>query len=213
MYQAYMSPPMQPMYVSFQQPQPGTTTPPSVAEDLVKGDRIPTNEAVAEAASQPTKPSGIVYVNALLRLIMGPFLIAAGSLTRPVNFLKTKHDPFYECAICFCVGTGCFFLAALIDVIGSLKNGVSSYVNASLYPIGALVLFIGSVFFIPEVSNKNNYEYASAAVGQWCYIIGTLIVIAALLMVSQGSVCANRALCKLRLQCLGQIACNLLNQS
>lgn len=128
---------------------------------------------------QSTSPSLLVYYNALSRVVMAGFLIAAGVYTLPTMIATTPRKDFQYCSIFFIIGTGLFWIVTILDFVGIIGDGLVAILNSSFYVIGAGCLEVGSIFFYPGVDKS-----AGADIGQYLYVIGTLCVIVGLLWVS-----------------------------
>lgn len=140
----------------------------------------PTTEAAEETGSG--KKPFIVYYNALSRVVMAAFLIAAGVYTIPNVFLQSPQKDFTLCASFFIIGTGLFLICTLIDFKSTIGNGWVAMLNSSLYVFGAAALEAGSIAFFPGVQDTvtcNNTK--PCALGQYLYIAGSLVVCFALL--------------------------------
>ena len=132
-----------------------------------------------EGPKETGGPSLLEYYNALSRLVMAVLLICAGIFTNPTLFVKTPPGDFTYCAIFFIAGTGIFVTVTAIDLIGTKGNGYIAAINSSLYVIAASILLFGSIYFYPGINTTGH------PIGQYSYLVGTLVVCFAVLWVSQ----------------------------
>mmetsp|Transcript_15040 Transcript_15040/g.21370 ORF Transcript_15040/g.21370 Transcript_15040/m.21370 type:complete len:247 (-) Transcript_15040:8-748(-) len=124
----------------------------------------------------------IVYYNALSRVVMAGFLIAAGLFAIPDFWLKTPSKDFQYCAIFFIIGTFLFLICTLIDFKSSFGDGFTAVMNSSLFVVGAAALEAGSIAFYPGVmDNVTCNGVKPCALGQYLYTAGTLVICFALL--------------------------------
>jgi|AntRauTorckE5430_2_1112549.scaffolds.fasta_scaffold01002_9 hypothetical protein len=156
---------------------------PSDIEDATAKESSFRDDGGAGKEKGPTEetggpPSLLVYYNALSRLLMAVFLICAGVYTDPAQFNKTPPGGFYYCAVFFIAGTGIFLTVTLIDLANSKGTGCIAILNSSLYVIAAGSLLAGSIFFYPDVDSMGH------PIGQYLYVVGTIIIFVAILWVS-----------------------------
>mmetsp|Transcript_20415 Transcript_20415/g.30071 ORF Transcript_20415/g.30071 Transcript_20415/m.30071 type:complete len:224 (-) Transcript_20415:217-888(-) len=128
-----------------------------------------------EGPKETGGPSLLVYYNAISRLVMAGLLICAGAYTNPTLFSKTPPGDFTYCAVFFIAGTSIFVTVTSIDLMGTKGNGFIAAINSSLYVIAACSLLFGSIFFYPGVNTTAH------PIGQYAYIVGTLVVCFAVL--------------------------------
>jgi len=151
---------------------------PEAVDDTIKQTEVAEEAGDDSSAGKPF----IVYYNALSRVVMAAFLIAAGSYAIPDVWLNSPSKDFQNCAIFFIIGTGLFLICTLIDFKSTIGNGLIAMVNSSLYVFGAAALEAGSIAFYPGVmDNVTCNGIKPCALGQYLYVAGTLVICFALL--------------------------------